>query len=302
MVPRIVVDRPLLKIGCTLGEGPVYDPKTSILHFVDIDEHKIIHYNTVSLEVQVEQFDEKIACLALRRNGPGLAGAAARGFALFEGDSKKEYLSQPLPPEFQPYSRFNDGACDSKGRFFAGTMYDKARGVPGQLWRYDPEDGSCTVVDPGPFTDSNGMGWSPDEKIFYFTDSRANLIYSYSYNDGQLSNRRVFVDAMALGLPAKSFCDGLCVDTEGFVWSARWGGSSIVRFSPAGTIDLEVAFPTVLNVTACTFGGPNNELLYVTTAHCRASGESERQTEFPDSGDLFVVETGQSGVRHCFGG
>ncbi|KAJ7110125.1 SMP-30/Gluconolaconase/LRE-like region-domain-containing protein [Mycena epipterygia] len=283
--------------------GPVYDPVTSILHFVDIDERKILHYNTVSLEVQVEQFEEKVGCLALRRDGPGLAGAAAQGFALFEkGDSTMAYLSRPLPAEYQSYTRFNDGACDSKGRFFAGTVYDQERGVPGQLWKYDPADGSCSLADPGPFTDSNGLGWSLDEKIFYFTDSRANLIFAYDYEDGNLTNRRLFVDAMALGLQENSYCDGLCVDTEGYVWSARWGGSKIIRFSPSGSIDLEVCFPTVLNVTSCAFGGPNNDQLYVTSAHCRASGEAERQTRYPDSGHLFVVDlSGKSGDKQYRG-
>lgn len=55
----------------------------------------------------------------------------------------------------------------------------------------------------------------------YFTDSRANIIYAYDYDDGTLSNRRVFVDAMALGFDKDSYCDGLCIDIEGYVWSAR---------------------------------------------------------------------------------
>ncbi|KAJ7361646.1 SMP-30/Gluconolaconase/LRE-like region-domain-containing protein [Mycena albidolilacea] len=309
MVTRIVVDRPLLTTGCTLGEGPVYDPETGILHFVDIDEYKIYHLHTETLDLQVEQFDEKIGCIALRRDGPGLAGAAAQGFALFEGDSTKKYVCQPLPTEYQNLTRFNDGACDSKGRFFAGTVYDQERGVPGQLWKYDPADGSCSLADPGPFTDSNGLGWTQDEQIFYFTDSRANIIYAYDYDDGTLSNRRLFVDAMALGFDKDSYCDGLCIDIEGYVWSARWGGSQVVRFSPSGSVDLIVDFPTVLNITACTFGGPKNDQLYVTSAHCKASGEAERQAEYPDSGHLFVVDlSGKQGdkqytgvLRHKFG-
>ncbi|CAK5280561.1 unnamed protein product [Mycena citricolor] len=300
MVKEIVIDRPILNIGCTLGEGlppppcpvclavlrqwlgPLYDSETGVLHFVDINECKILHYNTVTAEVKIDSYEQKIGCLA---------GAAAEGFALFEqGGGKIQYISRPLPSEFLPYTRFNDGACDSKGRFFAGTVYDKARGIPGQLWRFDPSDGSCVLADPGPFTDGNGLGWSPDEKTFYFTDSRANIIFAYDCDDGNLSNRRVFIDAMALGLPKNSYCDGLCVDTEGYVWSARWGGSSITRISPSGIIDLEVHFPTVLNVTSCAFGGPNNDQLYVTSAHCKASGEEERQPQFPDSGHLFKVD------------
>ncbi|KAG6829390.1 hypothetical protein H0H92_004658 [Tricholoma furcatifolium] len=111
--------------------------------------------------------------------------------------------------------------------------------------------------------DSNGLGWSPDEKT---------LIYAYDYDDGNLSNRRLFVDAIAMGMPEDSFCDGLCVDSEGGIWSARlqlsfhdvvssadgcfrWGGSRILRFTKDGAIDAEIVVPTALNVTACCFGG-----------------------------------------------
>lgn len=98
-----------------------------------------------------------------------------------------------------------------------------------------------------------------------------NKIYAYDYDheDGKLSNRRTFVDAAGLGFPDQSFCDGLCVDDAGGVWSARWagcflipadadgrwGGSRIVRFSAGGTVDSEILFPSALNVTACCFGG-----------------------------------------------
>jgi len=81
-----------------------------------------------------------------------LACVTSKGFALLEGNSTLKYINQPLPKSHMPHIRFNDGACDSKGRFFAGTIYSKDKGIPGQLWRYDPADGSCVVVDEGPFT------------------------------------------------------------------------------------------------------------------------------------------------------
>lgn len=102
-----------------------------------------------------------------------------------------------------------------------------------------------------------------------------------------------------------------------------WGGSRIIRYTKEGKMDLEVFFPTALNVTACTFGGkqgsaaesqhgcdrteadtqcsrcsslcaptgPKNDQLYVTTAHCGAcGGDASRQSSFPDSGNVFVVD------------
>ncbi|KXN89948.1 Regucalcin [Leucoagaricus sp. SymC.cos] len=337
---EIVVEEPWLRVGCTLGEGPIYDPMSSILHFVDISgkrvtsfitplclisrrcKHQIFHVDTVTTEVKYEQFEESITCLSLREKDSLLACAAAQGFAVLPGDSRLEYISKPLPAQEVPHTRFNDGGCDSKGRFFAGTLYSPKHDIPGRLYKYDPFDKICSIADPGPFTvclwllnplptermqDSNGLGWSPDEKIFYFTDSLKNIIYAYDYDDGKLANRRIFVDAMALGLPKNTFCDGLCVDREGFVWSCRWGGSQIVRFTREGAIDLVVRFPKVLNVTACCFGGPNNDQLFVTSAHCQANdGDASLQEKYPDSGHVFRVDLSsrglKGGIRHKFTG
>ncbi|PPQ88653.1 hypothetical protein CVT25_010229 [Psilocybe cyanescens] len=265
-------------------EGPVYDPSTSLLHFVDISEKKVFHVNILNCETSFEEYDEAVCCLALRRDAAGLACAAAQGFALLKGDSKISYLYKPLSSEYTPFTRFNDGGCDSKGRFFAGTLYNKEEGIPGQLYKYDPATSSCKI-------DSNGLGWSADEKTFYFTDSLVNKIYAYDYNEGELSNKRVFVDAIEKGFAEKTYCDGLCVDDAGGVWSARWGGSRIVRFDKEGSIDFQLLFPTALNITSCCFGGPKNDIMFVTTAHCGAiGGDASLQQNYPDSGHIFQVD------------
>ncbi|KZS93443.1 regucalcin [Sistotremastrum niveocremeum HHB9708] len=288
--PIITVENPLIEVGCDLGEGPLYEPETGILHFVDITRKQLLHYNTVTSDLEIDQFEESIGCLALRTQG-GLACAAQRGFALIEPGPSLHYLALPLPAAHAPFTRFNDGACDSEGRFFAGTLEDDEQGVPGELYRYDPIDQSCVVVDTG-MTDSNGLGWTAHGSKLYFTDSKPNIIYAYDYDQGKLSNRRVFVDAAELGFANDgSTCDGLCIDSEGGVWSARWQGSRILRFAPDGTVSLEIHFPKVWKVTCCTFGGPHNDQLYVTTAHCASmGGDAGLQEKYPQSGHLFKVD------------
>lgn len=290
-VNSVAITKPLIKSSCTLGEGPLYDPSTGILHFVDIEEKKVLHYNTSTKELRIDQFNVSISCLALRRNGQGLACVTAQGFALIDPATRAlTYLSKPLSPEDSKHVRFNDGACDSKGRFFAGTICSKEPDIPGKLYRFDPYSGTA-LVDEGPFTDSNGLGWSADEKIMYFTDSLNNRIYMYDYDDGKLSNKRLFVDTLAIGLPSGTFPDGLCIDSEGGVWSARWGGSKVVRHSKNGSIDFQIDFPTALNITACCFGGAENDQLFVTTAHCGAiNGDASRQRQYFNSGDVFQVD------------
>lgn len=300
---------------CLLGEGPLYDPQTSTLHFVDIVRHQILHYNTVNHELTVDQFDKPISCLAFRSSGPGFAVAAGGGFALVEyedGVPCLRYISEPLPKEQQPYTRFNDGACDPRGRFLAGTLFHKEEPYfNGSLYSYDPETQICKLLDSEDITDSNGLGWSQDGKILYFTNSFLNRIYAYDYDvdTGNVSNRRIFVDALAQGLPPGTFCDGLCFDDEGGSWSARWNGGCVARFRSDGTLDFTIPIPGALNVTACTFGGPNNDILYVTTARCGCIpglGDPAEQEQYPNSGDLFLVDLKgrfHGGMwRHKFGG
>ncbi|KAF9270311.1 hypothetical protein L218DRAFT_992944 [Marasmius fiardii PR-910] len=302
---QVVIDTPLLDVGCTLGEGPVYDVETSTLHFVDIEQRKVHHLHTLTNTLTVDEYSVPVTSLALRRKKSGaLAATTAEGFALLNPPLGVEYLSRPLPAEIVGLSRFNDGACDSRGRYFAGTVYSPKHGIPGKLYRYDPSNGSAVVVDQGPFTDSNGLGWSLDEKLFYFTDSWANRIYVYDYDieTGGISNRRVFTDAGDFGY--SGVCDGLCLDTEGGVWSARWEGSRIVRFNSSGTPDFEIVLPTVFRVTSCCFGGPNLDQLYITSAHCGSvNGDASKQNDYPHSGHLFVVNLSgkfKGAPRHPF--
>lgn len=290
-VPSLTVNEPLLRTACTLGEGPLWDAYTSTLHFVDILKRQVLHYNTITARLTVDQFDEPITCLAIRRGGAGLACATAQGIATINAGALS-YLAKPLPVNEAPYTRFNDGACDRRGRFVVGTVQSPDGRVPGKLYSFDPRTRNCTVLDTG-FTDGNGLGWSADDKTLFFTNSLVNHIYAYDYdiNTGGVSNRRTFIDACALGYPSNTYCDGLCIDSEGCIWSARWGNSRITRHKRNGAVDFEIVFPKVYTVTSCCFGGPNMDQLYVTTAHCGANnGPAHKQAQFPYSGDLFKVD------------
>jgi sugar lactone lactonase YvrE len=165
----------------------LYDPSTGILHFVDINQKRLYHYDTASSTLVFDEFDEPVTALALRQNGQGvsalpqaaagiddpgvqLACVTGSGFALIEQDSdsrpKLTYLAQPLSERESRTTRFNDGACDGKGRFLAATLESKHEGneFGGILYQYDPSDGSCKVLDDQDITDGNGLGWSEDHR------------------------------------------------------------------------------------------------------------------------------------------
>jgi sugar lactone lactonase YvrE len=137
---------------------------------------------------------------------------------------------------------------------------------------------------------SNGLGWSPDNRLMYYTDSRKHTIWVYDFDleSGSISNQRVFAQTPSAYVP-----DGLTVDAEGYVWSAKWDGWKIVRYAPDGSIDQEVQLP-VQRPTSCIFGGSDLMDLYITSA---STGLSEiKLKEQPQAGSVFVLESEVRGL------
>jgi sugar lactone lactonase YvrE len=133
---------------------------------------------------------------------------------------------------------------------------------------------------------SNTLLWSPDRSRFYFGDSIQNCIWSYDYNIGNrsIAGERPFFQGFERGLP-----DGSTIDKDGFVWNCRYGGSCIVRVAPSGEVDRVIEMP-VSNLTNCTFGGEQGNVLYATSA----SPEAGKWERF--GGGLFAIETNTAGL------
>ncbi len=183
----------------------------------------------------------------------------------------------------------NDGKCDRSGRFWAGTTAVDEQGSTGALYRLDKNGEVATVLLDVKL--SNGLGWSPDDQIFYYIDSLTQQVDAFSHDPetGRIFDRRnVVTIPESEGTP-----DGLTVDAEGHIWVALWGGSAVRRYSPRGKLEAEVRFP-VTQVTSCVFGGDDLADLYVTSAtHGLAQLELDRQ---PHAGALFVVRPGVRGL------
>ena len=274
----------VLTLRNKLGEGPLWHPQQKLLYWVDIEASQIFRYDPSSGKHHAFQMDKTVGALAFRQAG-GFILAAGDGFSTWDIDSG---LLEPIadPEANKADGRFNDGKVDRRGRFWAGTM--TVEGASSALYRLDA-DGLVHKIESG-ITISNGLGWSPDNKTMYFTDTMIHTIYAYDFDleSGTLSNRRVFAqDPDAPGLP-----DGLCVDSEGCVWTARILDWRIIRYDPDGKIEREIRLP-VKNPTSCCFGGENLDELYVTTASIGLTDdEAGTQTQ---AGDLFRVHTGIKG-------
>lgn len=267
----------VLSVQNALGEGPIWHIGEKALYWVDIESSCYYRYDPVTGTHQRIDVGVKVGTLAFRAAG-GFVMATAKGYATWEPTTRSlQVIGNPEPDK--PNSRFNDGAVDRRGRFWAGTLGDPYRNG---LYRLDP-DGKIHTMDTG-IDISNGIGWSPDNKTMYFTDSTPRHIYAYDFDleSGNISNRRLFIDSSNRpGLP-----DGLTVDQEGFIWSARWDGSCVERYSPTGKLDRRISVPA-RHTTSVTFGGDDLRDLYITSARGELNDEEQGQPSM--DGDLFRI-------------
>jgi len=210
------------------------------------------------------------------------------GIKVVEDDGKTVRLVCH-PEKGRDENRYNDGKPDRSGRLFLGSLNKADRDPTGALYRINV-DGSCRELD-GPFVCANGMDWSLDNRIFYFVDSGSRNIFAYDYDPatGDLENRRVLATVAAEeGTP-----DGMCIDTEGFLWVAHWNGWRVSRFDPQGRRERQIRMPVPQPTSLC-FGGPNLDRLYITSA----AMDLDRPTleAAPLSGSLFMLEPGVKGL------
>jgi L-arabinonolactonase len=193
------------------------------------------------------------------------------------------------PEVGSPDIRFNDGRVDRRGRFWSGTMQDHAPRKPvGKLYSFDSTHGlRCHVED---VLISNGLCMSPDGAKLYFADSPTRMINVYDVREpaGTLGAPREFARIDQPAVP-----DGGTVDADGFVWSAQWGGSSVVRYTPDGREDLRVAV-SASQLTCVCFGGPELDLMFITSA--REHLDAAALQREPHAGNVFIYQTPFKGL------
>jgi len=266
----------------TLGEGPIWDARTQTLYWLDILNKRIYAGGDILVEL-----DEFIGCIAPRKNG-GLVLTKRFSFWTLETDSVRTNLLLPLTDE-PSNNRFNDGKCDPRGRFLAGTMDMGEKDPNGSLYSCDGK--SITKI-LGDVTISNGMAWSPDHKTFYYIDTPTRTVRAFDYDleTGMIENPRVVITVPeALGWP-----DGMTSDTQGNLWIAMWGGAKMTKWNPnTGGLLEQIPVPAK-NVSSCVFGGKNMNELYMTSA--RIGLDEAALQQYPLTGGVFRLETNVEGM------
>lgn len=282
----------------TIGESLLWEPDEAALYWMDVKAPALYRLDPGSLAQRRWSLPADIGAFALL---PGQhAALVALRTGLFTLSLADGSLDRIAAPPFDPsLHRFNEGACDTAGRFWVGTMFDPLPGhadhaaEPATLSVWTQAGG--LVAQPDLADLHNGMAWSPDETLFYLSHSRTQTIFAFPYDvtSGRLGTRRVFATIPeALGLP-----DGAAVDEEGAYWCALHGGGRLRRYAPDGTLLREVELP-VSQPTMCAFGGSDLRTLFVSSA---ADGLSAAQLDCePHAGGLFRLDPGVRGVaRPC---
>ena len=293
-MPDVVIEHidttPVDGVRCGVGESPVWHAQEAAWYWVDIPARRIWRLDHASGALRHWTAAEMVACIAPRAGGGLIAGMESALFGLDllpDGGVRAERLAAPL--ELGPGMRFNDGRTDRQGRFWAGTMWmDMAAASPiGRLYRYDAAGLSIPQVSG--LVTQNGLAWSPDGCTMYLSDShparRRVWAFDYDIDAGVPHGRRLFVDmAGYLGRP-----DGAAMDVDGCYWVAGNDGGSLLRFTPDGCLDREVAVPFAKPSMPC-FGGPALDTLLVTSI------PAPGQADDPLAGAVVLLRPGVRGM------
>lgn len=271
-----------------LSEAPVWCGRTRRLWWVDVARARLNSLDPASGARDAFDLPGKAAGSCVLRAAGGLAVALDDTLCAF--DPETAALTRLVAPESdRPLNRLNDAKADRRGRLWIGTMNAQAFEPDGGLYRIAVDLGVEKQF--GDVIIPNSIAFSPDDRTFYFSDTRRLTIWAFEFDlaEGRIANRRVFADTT--GHPGRP--DGSTVDAEGFLWNAEIMGGRLVRYAPDGRVDRIVPAP-VPRPTSCAFGGDGLETLFVTSMAI-GLGEAELAAA-PGSGGLIAFRPGVRGL------
>lgn len=246
-----------------LGEGPFWDIPSQALYWVDIAARQALRL--MDGQLRVWQLPEHVSAFIPCESGDALVTLSSGVYRL---DLTTEALTLLCVADPQAGNRGNEARCDAQGRLWLGTMQnnigEQGEDLPitrrsGGLFRVDA-DARVTPLLTG-LGIPNTLLWNEEGSQVHFGDSMDGTLYQHSIrSDGQLEAAQVWFAPHERGGP-----DGSAMDSEGYIWNARWDGSCLLRLTPSGEVDRIIELP-VSRPTSCVFGGPDLTTLYITSA------------------------------------
>lgn len=277
----------LFPAQCLLGEGPYWHSARQSFFWVDIENGKLFEHNLSKSTTKTWEFPHRLTVVLEDQDGLLILGLDRKIARFCPETEKLEWLCEVKSE--QELNRFNDGKIDATGRIWIGTLSRLFTKGTGSLYSIGKD-----LIPERKLTDltiSNGMAWTEDNRTFYFIDSPTHQIREFDFNpeSGEINFRRRAIKVpRELGTP-----DGMCIDREGMLWVAHYGGFGVYRWDPKTGKLLEKVKLPVPHVTSCCFGGENLDMLLVTTAQENLTEEDLEK--YPESGDVFLVQTNSKG-------
>lgn len=275
---------------CELGEGPFWNPLVGRIFWFDILNQTLLSATPEGQLVDRITFADKAAAAAVV-DETTLAVFQSGGLLRYDMTTDTSTLIAEVEAD-KPFNRSNDSRMDRSGGFWLGTM-NRGGGQPKSGAVYQWKAGKLTTILENVGI-PNSICFSPDGSRAYFTDAGA-VIRTCTLDPATGLPNGPWTDFVGSIAPGGG--DGSVVDSEGFVWNARWGGSCVVRISPEGKLDRVVELP-VPNVTCPAFGGKDMKTLYITTA--RENLSAEELERYPLSGSLFAIDVDVPGIAEPF--
>jgi D-xylono/L-arabinono-1,4-lactonase len=273
---------------CHIGENPLWHPLEKRIYWTDITNGRLFRYDPAQNTHEQCYQGRPVGGFTIQANGDLLLFMEHGAIAKWR-DGIMTYVVNEIAAERD--FRFNDVIADPAGRVFCGTLSLDVGARPGRLYRLDP-DGSLHLMLEDIIV-SNGMAFTADRRTMFYTDSARRTIYAFDYDEGTgaLSNQRVWLQTPEeSGTP-----DGMTIDAQGCIWSARWDGAALYRYTPTGLEERRIEFPAK-KVSSVTFGGEQWSDLYVTTALVG----NPREVEGAGAGALFRLQLGIRGLPEYF--
>jgi L-arabinonolactonase len=264
---------------CIIGEGPVWDVAEQALYFIDILGKKVLRFDPARGETREWAVPDVIGSMALRVGGGAVVALATGVHTLDFASGACAMLATSA--DLNDMVQLADGKVDRRGRFIVGSSDRAMEQARGKLYVLD-DNATLREIDRDIII-ANGPCWSPDNKIFYHSDSIRNTIFAYDYDieTGTAANRRVFANTEELG----GIPDGATIDSDGCMWMAICEGQKVVQFRPDGALERVIDMP-VKCPASVMFGGAALDQLYVTSLSPAFLGREEA----PLDGCTFVIE------------
>ena len=288
--PAVLHAEIVVEAAAEHAEGPLWDARDGTLVWVD-QYRGIVRRAQPSVDGALEEqepFDLGMPVGAIvpapggagdDDDGDGWLVAAGRGFHRLARDGSLSPIVDVLPDD-GVRRRMNDGKLDPHGRFWAGSMaFDKTPGA-GALYRLDGD--RATVMLDG-VTISNGLAWTPDGGTLFYIDTPTQTVRRFAVTSHGLEAAEVVVRIP----PEQGAPDGMCIDDDGCLWVALWGGGAVQRYAPDGRLLARVEVAAA-QVSSCCFGGPDGSTLFITTS--AEDYDAEALARDPRAGMVFAVD------------